>query len=68
MVRFRTRPRTRVSQTVKVGPFRLRLSKPLGRGRMWGSVGTRAGRRGRLTFSSQLGKTRRRSSRSWHRR
>jgi hypothetical protein len=62
MVRFRTR--TRVSETVKVGPFRFRVSKPLGRRRMWGSAGTRAGRRGRLTFSAPFGGAR---GRRWRR-
>jgi hypothetical protein len=56
MVRFRTR----ISETVKVGPFRFRLSEPLGGGRKWGSVSTRAGRRGRLTFSTPFGGPRRR--------
>lgn len=59
MVRFRTR----VSQSVRVGPFRFRLSEPLGRGRMWGSVGMRAGRRGWLSFSTPLGGGRRRRRR-----
>ena len=64
MVRFRTR----VSETVKVGPFRFRLSEPLGGGgRKWGSVSTRAGRRGRLTFSTPFGGSRRRGRR-WRRR
>ena len=66
MVRFRTR--TRVSETVKLGPFRFRLSKPLGRGRMWGSIATRPWRRARLSFSTPLGGGRRRSGRRWHRR
>ena len=61
MVRFWTR--TRVSETVKVGPFRFRLSKPLGRGRTWGSVSTRTGRRGRVTFSTPFGGARRRNGR-----
>jgi hypothetical protein len=65
MVRFRTR--TRVSETVKVGPFRFRLSKPLGRGRMRGSAGARFGRRSRLSFNIPLGKARR-TSRSRRRR
>jgi hypothetical protein len=59
MVRFRTR--TRVSESVKVGPFRFRLSEPLGRrGRGWGSVGMRTGRRGWLSFSTPFGGRRRR--------
>jgi len=65
MVRFRTR----VSESVKVGPFRFRLSEPLGRrGRGWGSVGMRTGRRGWLSFGTPLGGTRRRSARRWSRR
>jgi hypothetical protein len=59
MARFRTR----VSQSVRVGPFRFRLSEPLGRGRMWGSVGMRAGRRGWLSFGTPLGGGRRRRRR-----
>jgi hypothetical protein len=53
MVRFRAR--ARVSESVKVGPFRFRLSEPLGRGRLWGSVGVRTGRRGWLSFGTPLG-------------
>jgi hypothetical protein len=49
------RIRSRVSESAKVGPFRFRLSEPLGRGRAWGSVGMRAGRRGWLRFSTPLG-------------
>ena len=59
MVRFRTR----MSETVKVGPFRFRLSEPLGRGRMWASLGTRVGRRGWLSFGTPLGGARRRNDR-----
>jgi hypothetical protein len=51
MMRFRTR----VSESVKVGRFRFRLSEPLGRGRAWGSVGMRAGRRGWLSFAAPFG-------------
>jgi hypothetical protein len=61
MVRFRTR--ARVSESVRVGPFRFRLSEPLGRGRVWGSVGVRTGRRGWLSFSSPLGGGRKRRRR-----
>jgi hypothetical protein len=64
MVRFRTR--SRVSETVKVGPFRFKLKKPLGRGRMWGSAGTRPWRRGRASFSAPLGGARRRNGRRRH--
>ena len=49
------RIRSRLSESVKVGPFRFRVSEPLGRGRAWGSVGMRAGRRGWLRFSTPLG-------------
>ena len=55
MVRFRNR--VRISDSVRVGPFRFRLSEPLGRrGRGWGSVGMRTGRRGWLSFSTPLGR------------
>jgi hypothetical protein len=57
MVRFWTR--SKVSETVKVGPFRFRISRSLGRGRMWGTAGTRVGRRARLSFSAPLGRSRR---------
>ncbi len=53
MVRFRTR--ARVSESVRVGPFRFRLSEPLGRGRLWGSIGVRTRRRGWLSFGAPLG-------------
>jgi hypothetical protein len=58
MVRFRNR--VRISDSFRVGPFRFRLSEPLGRrGRAWGSVGVRAGRRGWLSFAAPLGGKRR---------
>jgi len=67
MVSFRNR--ARVSDSVRIGPFRFRLSEPLGRrGRGWGSVGMRAGRRGWLSFSAPLGGARRRGGRRWRRR
>jgi len=53
MVRFGTR--TRVSETVKLGPFHFKFRKPLGRRGMWGSVGTRTGRRARLSFGTSRG-------------
>jgi hypothetical protein len=57
MLRFRTRPR--ISESVRVGPFRFRVSEPLGRrGRGWGSVGTRVGRRGWLSWSIPIGRSR----------
>lgn len=52
------RRRTRVSETVWVGPFRFRLSVPFGRGRVWGSVGTRTGRRTYTTVNAPLGERR----------
>ena len=59
MVRFRNR--ARISDSVRIGPFRLRLSEPLGRrGRGWGSIRMRAGRRGWLSFSRPLGGARKR--------
>jgi hypothetical protein len=46
----------RISESVKVGPFRFRLSAPLnGNGRVWGSAGVRTGRRGWLGVSAPLG-------------
>lgn len=50
----------RVSESVKIGPFRIRLSAPLnGHGRVWGSAGVRTGRRGWLGVSAPLGGKRR---------
>ena len=65
MARFRNR--ARISDSVRVGPFRFRISEPLGRrGRAWGSVGLRTGRRGWLSFSTSLGGKRRTSrKRRW---
>jgi hypothetical protein len=57
MVRFRTR--TRGSETVKVCPFHFKVKKPLGRGRVWGSAGTRPWRRTRVRLSAPLGGARR---------
>lgn len=52
----------RISESVKVGRFRLRVSAPLnGRGRTWVSAGTRTGRRGWASVSAPLGGRRRRS-------
>jgi hypothetical protein len=57
MLRFRTRPR--ISDSVRIGPFRFRVSKPLSRrGRSWGSVGLRTGRRGWLSYNTPLGRSR----------
>jgi hypothetical protein len=55
------RRRTRISQSLYLGPFRLRLSAPLGgRGRVWGSAGVRTGRRGWASVSAPLGARKRR--------
>lgn len=56
MLRFRTRPR--ISNSVRVGPFRFRVSsKPFGRrGRGWGAAGARVGRRGWLGINTPLGR------------
>jgi hypothetical protein len=51
----------RLSQSVRVGPFRFRVSAPLGRGRTWVSAGTRTGRRSWTSVSAPLGGRRRRS-------
>ena len=56
------RRQTRISQTIWVGPWRFRLSVPLfGRGRVWGSIGARTGRRSYTTVSAPLGERQRRS-------
>jgi hypothetical protein len=64
MVRFRTR--SRGSETVKVGPFRFKVKKPLGRRGGWATAGTRPWRRGRVSFSAPLGGARRRNGRKRH--
>lgn len=47
----------RISDSVKLGPFRVRLSAPLtGRGRTWASVGTRTPF-GYLRLSKPVGRT-----------
>ncbi len=62
MVRFRTR--TRASHTVKIGPFHFKVAKPLGRGGMRVSAGTRRPwHRGRLSFAAPLGASRRATGR-----
>jgi hypothetical protein len=61
MVRFRAR--TRVSQTVKAGPYRFKIRKRLGRGGLRSSAGTRPWRCARLSFSPPLGASRRRNGR-----
>jgi hypothetical protein len=50
--------RARISESVKVGPFRLRLSA--GRSGLRAGIGTRAGKRGWLCFSEPVGRRRRR--------
>jgi hypothetical protein len=47
--------RLRVSQSVRVGPFRLSVSVPLGRGRPWVGASTRDGI-GRVGVSAPVGK------------
>jgi hypothetical protein len=64
MVKFRTK--ARVGETVKVGPFHFKVKKPLGRGRVWGSAGTRPWRRARVSLSSPFGGARRRNGRKRH--
>jgi len=55
-----TRSRLRISESVRIGPFRFRVSAPLGKGRAWGSAGVRTGRRGWLGVSAPLGGRKRR--------
>jgi hypothetical protein len=43
---------TRISTSFPAGPVRFQLSEPLGRGRVWGSVGMRAGRTRLARFSA----------------
>jgi hypothetical protein len=54
------RSRVRISESISFGPFRFRLSAPLGRGRLWGSVGMRTGRRGWTSVSFPVGSRRKR--------
>lgn len=50
----------RISETVKIGPFRIKLSAPLtGKGRARVSAGTRIGR-GWFSVSEPVGKRRKR--------
>lgn len=50
----------RISESVKIGGIRIRLSAPVtGKGRVWGSVGTRTGR-GWTSVSAPLGGKKRR--------
>lgn len=46
----------RISESVRLGPFRFRVSAPLTRrGRTWVSVGTRVGKRQYVSVSEPLG-------------
>ncbi len=52
----------RISESVRIGGFRFRVSKPLtGRGRTYVGVGTRTGRRSWTSVSAPLGGRKRRS-------
>jgi hypothetical protein len=55
MALFRTR--THAHQSIKLGPFSFRLTKPLGRGGVRGSIGTRPAWRRRLGLRTPLGRT-----------
>lgn len=51
----------RISKSVKIGPFRLRVSAPIGgRGRTWASVSTRTPL-GRISLSEPAGRRKRRA-------
>jgi hypothetical protein len=50
----------RISDSIRIGPFRVRVSAPLGKGRVRVSAGTRVGRRGWLGMSETLGGGKRR--------
>jgi hypothetical protein len=52
--------RLRISQSVRVGPFRFRVSVPLGKGRTWVGASTRDGI-GRIGVSAPVGKRKRRT-------
>jgi hypothetical protein len=50
----------RISESVKIGPFRVRLSAPLtGKGRARVGVGRRAGKRGWIGVSEPVGRRKR---------
>jgi hypothetical protein len=50
----------RISESVKIGPFRVRLGAPItGKGRARVSVGRRAGKRGWLSVSEPVGRRKR---------
>lgn len=48
---------TRISETIRSGPFRFRLSA--GKSGFWGSAGIRTGRRGYTSVSAPLGRSQR---------
>jgi hypothetical protein len=51
----------RISESIKIGPFRIRLSTPVtGKGRTRVGVGTRVGKRGWVSVSEPVGRRRRR--------
>jgi hypothetical protein len=51
----------RISQSIRVGPFKFRLSAPVtGRGRVWAGAGVRTGRRGWTGVSAPVGGRKRR--------
>ena len=49
----------RISDSIKIGPFRIRISMPLGKGRTWIGASTRVGGM-RVGVSEPVGKKRRR--------
>lgn len=49
------RSRARVSESLIIGPFRFRLSAPLGKGQVWESASVKTGRRSRAGVSAPLG-------------
>lgn len=52
----------RISETVRIGPFRVRVSAPVtGNGRVRVSAGTRTGRRGWAGVSAPVGGKKRRT-------
>lgn len=53
--------RLRISNSARIGPFRVRVSVPLsGRGHTWVSAGTRTGRRNWTSLSTPVGARKRR--------
>jgi hypothetical protein len=55
----RRRGRARIGESIWIGPFRFRISFPLGRGRTWVSAGTRTGRGRYTSVSAPVGERRR---------